>query len=1238
MDPDQLRVFTSSSSDVTEERKRLKEVVSRINEKGDLGRRLELWQWEDAAAIGVSREGPQSLINPELDRSDIVVLILWSRLGRGTEEEARRAMGNALDCGRPCVLIYVCTRSIPPPTDDATLDELKRIVDFRRSIDKIALYRTYETADEFERIVESDLARAVQQILEKRPAQALPPPAEPQSGPSTPREQPASGLKARPKILRAFATAALVAALIWLIPGFPNGRAPTDLEAPRFAGGFETLRGPEPEILDDENRYGPDSSVHLTIEQRIGPETVIASRAELFVLDDHDRLVRVPAEIVREERTSRFVAFRISAQAEEAFGASGRSEQDLVLAVFGTDGSAKSPAGMTWDDAQKMGGLRLFVRRVEYVGGSERISAKLEGADWIRGSSSGLTYGFWTDRMPVVSVSTAKRVEKLEMFLHSEGTRFRIKTSVDGHLLRPQKIANVDRCMSDDACFLEVRSAQGFVIANWPVEWRSESPAVIKARTFEEQRDFDAALAALNASRVEEDPWDQLWVQTAMGRIAYKRAQWTSARAAWVRASEIAEHQQVYSELSARLRDRSHLALQAGDFGERHDLLERAASIDEKLGNDVAVERSIYLRAVLDERRGAPQAFLASKRRYERALKSAHSSGDDQNAAVFAGLLAALLAEQGSWRESLELLAQYPVDSNVNAQLQRRMLVSYVNLAALEAGNVENDRGLTWASLQEYVLETLRIAEESGTRGDVAYAAIDLARIALGAGRDVDARRWVDRVRQLGESSLPTRWILPLVEAELDLRARRVAGLAERLNRFREDVLAANAGTEVDASIAALVLLGDVFLALERREEALEVYGRAEQAGEELARTFAQPRARNLSRRRSLRAHEQRIALLIEDRRVDEAFEAVERRRQSLLLEMRAQARIDRHPLEWETYVVARTQLAERCPEFRAARGDDECRELNLRVSRALEAFHEATWADAATRQTHTTTEVVSHLAADRALLSVIRMGPEWASFFVYNGKIQVRVGRDPARAWMPEIRGLTQLFVVPGTSEDAFSIAEQPLEDGTPLGARVAVSVIPYAAFGRSTKEESSSLAVIIADPTGTLEHAAEEGRAIAAQHASSVLFAGPSVSRAKVLQELDRATLFHFAGHGDFKGKGPWQSELELGEGEVLRVEDLLQLRHAPGLVVLNACRTGPWLGGEQLNLAEASLAAGSSAVLATVGAVSDESANRFVRAFYDFGGENDPAGAFRDSIADFSARGDDVWRSFRLWGTGE
>jgi len=151
---------------------------------------------------------------------------------------------------------------------------------------------------------------------------------------------------------------------------------------------------------------------------------------------------------------------------------------------------------------------------------------------------------------------------------------------------------------------------------------------------------------------------------------------------------------------------------------------------------------------------------------------------------------------------------------------------------------------------------------------------------------------------------------------------------------------------------------------------------------------------------------------------------------------------------------------------------------------------------------------------------------------------------------------------------------------------------------------------ALLVADPEGDLPAARQEATAVAA----AIHTWGPAwrlerldatdAQAGKVGQELSRASLFHYAGHGTLSGFAGWDSTLTLAAGSRLTLGDLLTLRPVPRWIVLSACSAGhssDQASGEGIGLANAFLLAGAQEVIAATRPVDDRIARDLMHELY-------------------------------------
>ncbi|MDA7980401.1 MAG: hypothetical protein MPJ50_16710 [Pirellulales bacterium] len=186
---EKLRIFLSSPGDVGLERDLAQQVVERL--QGEFGARvwLETIRWEDRPVRATAAFQPQ-IIPPS--QTDIVVCILWSRLGTplstdyqredgtrygsGTEWEFEDAVKAHHANGLPDILVY--KRDEVPL---ASLKDSKELEVRRKQFEALesfvqrwffgddgsfqAAFKVYSVPDEFERILEADLRRLIEERL-----------------------------------------------------------------------------------------------------------------------------------------------------------------------------------------------------------------------------------------------------------------------------------------------------------------------------------------------------------------------------------------------------------------------------------------------------------------------------------------------------------------------------------------------------------------------------------------------------------------------------------------------------------------------------------------------------------------------------------------------------------------------------------------------------------------------------------------------------------------------------------------------------------------------------------------------------------------------------------------------------------------------------------------------------------------------------------------------------------------
>src|SRR4051812_13694172 len=137
--PQRLRVFISSPGDVAEERLRADLILDKLSQDYSRFFVLEAYRWEHEVMLA-SRHFQDAIEPPS--KFDLVILILWSRLGTnlperttmreyrgidnrapvtGTEWEYEEALKAARECGAPDLLAFrkISAAPIDPADPDA---------------------------------------------------------------------------------------------------------------------------------------------------------------------------------------------------------------------------------------------------------------------------------------------------------------------------------------------------------------------------------------------------------------------------------------------------------------------------------------------------------------------------------------------------------------------------------------------------------------------------------------------------------------------------------------------------------------------------------------------------------------------------------------------------------------------------------------------------------------------------------------------------------------------------------------------------------------------------------------------------------------------------------------------------------------------------------------------------------------------------------------------------------------
>jgi hypothetical protein len=153
------RVFLASSSELSDERARFPELVQEINARPDLARNFSLRSvvWErDAFGIGTTIHDTIKT-STDFEGLDVVVLVVWNRLGAGTLREYEEARANWDVHRRPALLAFFRT-----PSPEADASDVADVTAFkRRLLDEGVVTSEYSSPEEFGQRLGEQLPRCI---------------------------------------------------------------------------------------------------------------------------------------------------------------------------------------------------------------------------------------------------------------------------------------------------------------------------------------------------------------------------------------------------------------------------------------------------------------------------------------------------------------------------------------------------------------------------------------------------------------------------------------------------------------------------------------------------------------------------------------------------------------------------------------------------------------------------------------------------------------------------------------------------------------------------------------------------------------------------------------------------------------------------------------------------------------------------------------------------------------------
>ncbi len=164
-----IRVFVASPGDVHLERDEACRVIHNWNAAHSISRSVLIEPVRvETHSHAVQGGHPQDLINGQLlNRCDLLVAILWSRLGTPTNSDLSGTVQEIREFaqlkGADRILVFFCDRAIPSSSD---LEQVQAVRSFKDSIKTEGLYTQYTEVPEFGSLFRHQLDLAMNRVFD----------------------------------------------------------------------------------------------------------------------------------------------------------------------------------------------------------------------------------------------------------------------------------------------------------------------------------------------------------------------------------------------------------------------------------------------------------------------------------------------------------------------------------------------------------------------------------------------------------------------------------------------------------------------------------------------------------------------------------------------------------------------------------------------------------------------------------------------------------------------------------------------------------------------------------------------------------------------------------------------------------------------------------------------------------------------------------------------------------------
>ena len=654
-------------------------------------------------------------------------------------------------------------------------------------------------------------------------------------------------------------------------------------------------------------------------------------------------------------------------------------------------------------------------------------------------------------------------------------------------------------------------------------------------------------------------------------------------------------------------------------------------------GGDIGVARTALARIAPDQRASALHRFLwayhgslverssgnvrAQQRLLEDAARVARRIGwaaRELRADASLALLHIRLGQPGVAREMFDGWAsQLPPDLS---EYERSVFLDNLNWATLLAREQGDEVELPLSRLHD--AQTL--TREFAPVAEQINAHLNLAFHHLLNDEPEQAAKWLHDARMLTDAPP-----IDLAHWAMDLEARVAAGrgdLARAIELYDTLSIAARAAALPATSWRAQARRASVLAALGQADAAVAAHLRAEQ---DLDRTLVQVpltvgrESLTAARRFAMREH---LELLVDREHYKEAFELVEREQRRVLQLAHVAARVDAlTPAERADWDALQTEYQQARAALARSRADGWMLSSEQLASLTRRAkLEEARLSDVLDRgldilrNAPYRAKTPTSNPASGVTLAAWRTQRDWVVLVERDATVRAAraqcAGDAPASlaacvlaAAEPLLRERERINLLLDHDLMALDWHALPFRDGQLLdiGSVRYRSGLPNAGRGYP----APGLAVLVADPTGNLRAARREIAAVRDRLSVQrtwrhALYSGEQALAPSIVDALREASLFHYAGHASFGDEFGWDSSLQLAGDTELGVGDVLTLSQVPDVVILSGCETALRAGVDTpaMGLANAFLASGAGAVIATSRSVDDRSARAVITSFYD------------------------------------